>query len=77
MRLGAVLVFVLCVLGCNSSSNRSEDYAQNFEDNKTDIIICTDCGVEIDDQWMILHFTQSDRLMSWPSFHLTAVITII
>jgi purine nucleosidase len=61
MRLGAVLVFVLCVLACNSSSNRSEDYAQNFEDNKTDIVICTDCGVEIDDQWMILHFTQSDR----------------
>jgi len=61
MNLTVIIIGVLFALACTDRSNCSEDHAENHEDTKTDMIICSDCGVEIDDQWMILHFIQSER----------------
>ena len=56
-----VIVLVLNAAAAVGSLDGATHDAANLENAKTDVIICTDCGVEIDDQWMILHLIQADR----------------
>jgi inosine-uridine nucleoside N-ribohydrolase len=55
MKPTRIVALLLCAAACVSCSKADRAGAAGVEETKTDIIICTDCGVEIDDQWMILH----------------------
>ena len=62
MKLTSIIAILLSAATWVSSGDRSTFDAVHFSGAKTDVIICTDCGVEIDDQWMILHLLRADRL---------------
>jgi len=56
-----IIVLFLSTATCVSGSDRPKVDAPDVENIRTDIIICTDCGVEIDDQWMIIHLLRADQ----------------
>jgi inosine-uridine nucleoside N-ribohydrolase len=69
MRYSIVILVMLLSIACTSKNKVNLEKKNYPESNNIDVIICTDCGVEIDDQWMISHFIQSDR------FNVLAIIS--
>jgi inosine-uridine nucleoside N-ribohydrolase len=61
MKLAFAIVLLLNAATSVSSLDSPTFDVTDPENTKTDVIIFTDCGVEIDDQWMILHLVREQR----------------
>lgn len=60
----AVILLIPIFMGCKNRENASSEI-----DSRRDIIIFTDCGAEIDDQWMLVH------LMGMKEININAVFS--
>ncbi len=61
-----MVILAVVALGCTRGDGRLDVDSRQA---KTDVIIVTDCGAEVDDQWMLLHFARSDE------FNILAVLS--